>query len=260
MAKRAMSSEKASFVKRKGHERERIFVKLIGVNSEYKNNRQAKKDVVDDNGDAHSLKGGQYWQIFLYRYNRINNDPGFKVMNGIGQLIIKCMECFPDNFEEYQKDKAKSKNKLKEPMEEIKNKLLHKDKLEAFLSKSLFNSGEVQYLTIFDEEENIHIFYNLDVVRILKEKLDVVNSKARNVNQFDNQKVVFYVNKICVGEIEMRNDSKQHYREIKFRLHGYKILNYLKEYINDVQKPTTINGIANEKITLYGQAIKKFKR
>lgn len=260
MAKRAMSSEKASFVKLKGHERERIFAKLIGVNSEYKNNRQAKKDVIDHNGDAHSLKGGQYWQIFLYSYNRIDSDPGFKAMNGIGQLILKCMECFPDNFEEYQNNKIESKNNLKKPMEEIKDKLLNKDRLEAFLSKSLFNSGEVQYLTIFDEEENIHIFYSFDVIKALKEQLEVVNSKARSINQFDNQKVVFYLNKICVGEIEMRNDSKQHYREIKFRLHGYKILNYLKEYINDAQKPTTINGIANEKITLYGKAIKKFKR
>ena len=74
MAKRAMSSEQASKVKLKGHAREREFAKLIGLDDEYKNDKKAKKDVIDFNGDGHSVKSGAWWQIFLYSANRIKSD------------------------------------------------------------------------------------------------------------------------------------------------------------------------------------------
>ena len=53
-----MSSEAAAFVKQKGHEREREFAHLIGLDESYKNDKKAKKDVIDFNGDGHSVKGG----------------------------------------------------------------------------------------------------------------------------------------------------------------------------------------------------------
>lgn len=66
MAKRAMSHEKASAVKLSGHAKEKEFAKLIGLNDEYKNDKKAKKDVIDFNGDAHSVKSGaKKWQVFF---------------------------------------------------------------------------------------------------------------------------------------------------------------------------------------------------
>jgi hypothetical protein len=37
--------------------------------------------------------------------------------------------------------------------------------------------------------------------------------------QYDDQKVVFKFEGKTIGEIEMRNDSEVHYREVKFWLH-----------------------------------------
>ena len=54
--KRAMSSEKARNVRAKGHKDAKSFAKLIGLNDDYQNDHQAKKDVIDQNGDAHSVK------------------------------------------------------------------------------------------------------------------------------------------------------------------------------------------------------------
>jgi len=46
------------------------------------------------------------------------------------------------------------------------------------------------------------------------------NSQARNNTQISNQKVVFKVDNKTYGEIEMRNDSEIHYREVKFWLNN----------------------------------------
>ena len=46
MKKKAMSSEKASYVKRKGHEDSREFAELLGIGKEFKNDLKAKKDVL----------------------------------------------------------------------------------------------------------------------------------------------------------------------------------------------------------------------
>jgi hypothetical protein len=51
----------------------------------------------------------------------------------------------------------------------------------------------------------------------------------------------------------MRNDSYIHYREIKFWLDKNKTFNLLKENIKDKFR-------LNEKIYLYGKAIKKLKK
>ncbi len=83
-----MSSEKASFVKRKGHEDAQQFSKYLGIGKEYKSNPQAKKDVIDLEGHSHSIKSDQKnWQIFLFGKKRFENDFTFRVMNGISDLF-----------------------------------------------------------------------------------------------------------------------------------------------------------------------------
>ena len=68
--KKAMSSKHASQVKIDGHKNEKCFASLINgkVNQA---NTQKKKDVIDVRGEYHSVKGGMWWQIFLYGIKRL---------------------------------------------------------------------------------------------------------------------------------------------------------------------------------------------
>ncbi|RKZ29141.1 hypothetical protein DRQ29_00650, partial [bacterium] len=90
--KKAMTSEQARNVRKKGHDDAKEFARLIGLPSDYQNDPQAKKDVVDLAGDAHSVKSGtKKWQIFLYAHSRFEKDKIFKRLNGLGQLMMNCL-------------------------------------------------------------------------------------------------------------------------------------------------------------------------
>lgn len=56
--KKAMTSEQAISVRQAGHDDAKEFAHLIGRSSDYQNDTQAKKDVIDLAGDAHSVKSG----------------------------------------------------------------------------------------------------------------------------------------------------------------------------------------------------------
>ncbi|MDI6733301.1 MAG: hypothetical protein QME51_08920 [Planctomycetota bacterium] len=251
--KRAMSSEKASFVKRQGHLDAREFAKLIGLRDDYRNDFTAKKDVIDKSGDSYSVKSGEKkWQIFLYGKTRFEQDYSFRAMNGIGQLLLECIECFPDSFSKYQKSKKLYKDKLQRPMTELCNKLKNKSRISAFIDKAMFNSGEVNYLVI-KQEGKFYVYWSRDIVNILSENMIAENSQARTAGQEPNQKVVFKINNKTVGEIEMRNDSNVHYRQVKFWLNKKQIVALLFNEITEVKKH-------NDKVLVYGTAIKKFWR
>ena len=261
MAKRAMSHEKASAVKLSGHAKEKEFAKLIGLNDEYKNDKKAKKDVIDFNGDAHSVKSGaKKWQVFLYGANRLANDYGFLAMNGMGQLLKNCLDVFPANRNEYEKNKAYYKELLQKPMIELKEKLQSENRRKAFLSKAFFNGGEVQYLTIFSTFDYVvRVFFYEDVVDILAANTAVENSQARRKDQSDNQKVVFKCDNATLGEIELRNDSDVHYKEIKFWVSAPKMIELLTKSVDTFGTPKYINGVENKRVMLFGNALKKFK-
>jgi hypothetical protein len=89
-----------------------------------------------------------------------------------------------------------------------------------------------------------------EVVDALTENFAVENSKARQRGQFDDQKVVFKVLCKTCGEIEMRNDSEIHYREVKFWLDKKLTFDLLTSQI-------TRKRNLSERITLYGKAINK---
>ncbi|MEM4313626.1 MAG: hypothetical protein QXH95_06195 [Thermoplasmata archaeon] len=250
--KRAMTSEKASYVKLKGHQDAREFAEAIGIGKEFMSEPQAKKDVIDSKGYSYSVKSGEKkWQIFLYSKSRFETDFTFQGMNGLGSLFLKCIDVFPLNRNEYLKDKLKYKNKLSPIMRDIKERLSKKNLLEAFLDKSLFNSGEVNFFVI-KQENAFHIFLNKDVVKTFSRNISVENSIARRKDQVDAQKVVFKFQNKTIGEIEMRNDSEIHYRELKFWLDKKLSFQLLSSEI----KP---NKILNTKIILYGGAIRKLR-
>jgi hypothetical protein len=258
--KRAMSSDQAREVRAKGHADAREFALLIGLPSDYKNDLKAKKDVIDHNGDAHSVKSGnEWWQIFLYSFNRIKTDYAFAAMNGIGQLIEKCLNCFPQDRSDYLADKERYKEALETPMKEISDKLQDKKRLAAFLAKSFFNGNEVQFLTI-KHNNKYHVFYSKNVIDTLCENFTIANSIAQKPDQFNNQKVLFKIEGKNAGELEVRTDSGKHYRQIKFRLNKLKILTLLQLAIASKDEPICINGAdAKNKLIRYGDAIKKFR-
>ena len=117
----------------------------------------------------------------------------------------------------------------------------------------MFNGGEVNYLVIKNMHGKFHVYWSRDIVNILSDNMIVENSQARNVGQESNQKVVFKINNKNVGEIEMRNDSEVHYRQVKFWLNKKLIVALLFNEITDVKK-------YNDKVLVYGTAIKKFWR
>ena len=251
--KKAMTSEKASYVKRKGHADAKEFAELLGIGKEYKSEPQAKKDVIDSEGNSYSVKSGEKkWQIFLYGKTRFEKDYTFRGMNGLGDLLLRCIDSFPEKRDEYIRDKDKYKRELQEPMRKLCERLKEKRLLAAFIDKGMFNSGEVNFLVI-KKEGIFHVFWGKEVVEILINNYVVENSKARVKNQFDDQKVIFKVEGITHGEIEMRNDSEIHYREIKFWMSKKLTFNLLQSQIRKSQ-------YINNKIIVYGDAIRKLSR
>ena len=96
--------------------------------------------------------------------------------------------------------------------------------LFSFLSKSIFNAGEVEYLTVkiypneFENcKEGYYIFFRDDVLDVFTKKIEVVNSKAKNKNELNDLKVIFKIDNKNFSEIEIRTDQKN-YKRFMFRM------------------------------------------
>ncbi len=242
-----MSSEKASEVKREGHAAESEFAKIIDGKI-YSSGR--KKDVVDKKGDLHSVKSGdQKWQIFLFGGARFQKEIDFQASD----LLLECIKCFPIKREDYLKNKVIFKKRLSKKMNALKKYLCSGRNKLIFFKKSFLNNGEVDYITV-KEGRIFHVFDGEEVINLLDHATEVVNSTARRIDQFDNQKVVFKLKGAeTLGEVEMRNDSDIHYRELKFWVSRPKMLSLLIENIFPLKK------CFNNRIFVYGKATKKFK-
>jgi len=252
--RRAMTTKNARRVKLAGHAAEQEFASLIG-GMVYPGSR--KKDVIDKQGNIHSVKSGdQKWQIFLYGKNRFQISIGF-----LGApFFLSCIESFPEKRNEYAKNKDKFKSRPQKPMRELKdflsdkeNKIFfHENKL-IFLLEALFHSSEVDYFTV-KEESLFHIFDAEEVIKTINSSVVLANSKAGQEGQMDDQKVIFKLTDadITIGEIEMRNDSNVHYRQVKFLMDREKTLQLLKQKIDHGKNKS-------DKIITYGKATAKFK-
>lgn len=250
--KRSLSTEDARWVRQKGYNDALEFALAIGLPRDYKNDPQAKKDVIDKSGDAHSVKSGEKkWQIFLYRLSRFESDDAFVAMNGIGALLADCIKSFPESFQEYQQNKTEAKERLRVPMRKLAERLQGRSLLKAFLAKSLFNGNEVNYLTV-KQDGIFHVFLNRDVVGLLGKELEVCNSRAISMGNMPEQKVLFRYAGINVGELEMRNDSEIHYREVRF--------NMIKPRVVKLLFGLPMTHKFNKKVLVYGRASKTFGR
>ena len=253
--RRASTSDQARAYRKAGHDNALRFALELGLGEDYKNDLQAKKDVIDPSGDAHSVKSGyKNWQLFLYGRNRFLTDDGFLALNGIGELLVHCIDAFPPSFEEYKKNPSAAKERLKTPMRELKDRFQRKALLRGFLMKSIFNGGEVNYLTIL--YENIfHVFLNTEVVQLMGECFEVVNSKAKKSGDFDDQKVLFRYEGQNVGELEMRNDSPVHYQEVRFNM---RIQPAIKLLFDNVPFMKMLDD--SDIVAIYGRAARRFGR
>lgn len=251
--RRAMTSEKARRVKSAGHEAEKEFADLV-VGQIYLGTR--KKDVIDAQNNIHSIKSGEKkWQIFLYGKKRFEDSIGFLGAS----FFVDCIESFPEARENYLKDKIKYKSSLQHKMCVLKDFLtntnpifLHSNKL-IFLKEAIFHSSEVDYFTV-KENDLFHVFDANEVIKTIDDSTIVANSKAIQSDQMDDQKIIFklFDKNITIGEIEMRNDSEVHYRQVKFWMDREKTLALLKDKIKPVKEKS-------KRIITYGKAITKFK-
>ena len=246
---RASKPEQARNVRQQGHANALAFALAIGMQADYRNDPQAKKDVIDPSGDSHSLKSGKKkWQIFLYGRGRFENDDGFQALNGVGELLIHCIDTFPPEFDDYRRNPNPSKQRLRTPMRELKDRFQRKALLRAFLMKSIFNGGEVNYLTVLHEDQ-YHVFLNSDVVRLMGDAFEVTNSGSQGDNP-PEQKVLFRHNGRNVGELEMRNDGLRHYQQVRFNMHIPQAVSLLLTI-----EPSQA---FNEQVMVYGAAIRRF--
>ena len=197
--------------------------------------------------------GKKRWQIFLYSKSRFQTDDAFQSMNGVGQLLIKCLDIYPNTFDEYIKNKKKYKEFLRKPMKELCEKFNEKGILRTFLNKSIFNGGEVNYWTI-KHNNKFHVFFNKDVIDTFSQFFQISNSIYRKPGDTPEQKVLFKYKGKNLGELEVRNsDKKNHYREILFVMNKQKVLDLLFEKIK-------FSNHFNDKVLLYVKANKKFKK
>ena len=253
MKKRAMSSSHASYVKREGHQREHVFAELIGgeVNAGAQTD---KKDVIDSKHQVYSVKGGTWWQIFLYSKGRFETNTIFRTIGRIADLMVKCIDVFPDDRSMYLRDKERYKSAIQEPMRQLAQEFDDPRVKQSFLDKALFNAGEVNFLAVQPPRRDIfYVFHQEDVVDVLSRELKVGNSKARNPQQRDCQKVVFRTS-VNVGEIEIRTDSKQHYKQAKCRFNAELISGLLLDHVET--KTRGVQESINKKVIPRGKAVK----
>ena len=243
--------DEARRVRARGYANALAFAHTIGMPEDYRNDDTAKKDVIDPSGDAHSVKSGlKKWQIFLYGRSRFETDDGFQALNGVGELLIHCLDTMPDIYDAYLQDKNAARRRLQTPMRELKDRFQRKALLRAFLMKSIFNGGEVNYLTVL-HEERYHVFLNTEVVQLLGERFEVVNSVAGGPDSPPDQKVLFRVEGVNVGELEMRTD-RQNYQKVRFNMIVPKVMDLLLTI-----EPTEDY---NDQVVKHGQAIRRFGR
>jgi len=246
--KKAMSSEKASFVKKEGHSNEDDFAPLIGGE---KIKGTGKADV-QKNGYKFSLKKiCSRIQFALYgkdSKNWIKTSPS----------AVKCktiLSIYPDSFAEYQENKTHYKSLLREKMIDLKDHLSVKANLREYLSLVITKSGDIDYIVMKDETRHF-IFDASETIDAVVSKAVVVNSKARKAGDTPEQKVLITIPKgkgfANLIELETRNSSEGHYAEFLCVCNRDRLFELLTKSITDEQ-------IFNENLVVRGKAIKEFE-
>ena len=280
--RRAPGSDISREKKLGGHKNESVYAALIGGSTI---SGTGKGDVKDRSGLLHSVKSGKKWQVFLYRYDRIEKSKYLGELKSCldafttdyGRYVgdrIKCIELKEFLVEEEGREAVsrmhndvikkklgpneyvKAKERLAAATRSVCQKLQDKEFLEQFLAEALFNGSEVSYLAVKDAN-SFKVFSRRDVLRVLADEISPANSRAGHVPEdynVDGQKVLLRYSKgdkeKNIVEIEIRNDSEQHYREVRFNMYSRDFLALLLGESAALESRKLRDGVI-----LYGTAI-----
>ena len=285
--RRAPSSFISREKKISGHLRESDYATLINGHAI---SGVQKGDVRDKLGKLHSVKSGKKWQVFLYSYQRISESVNLKILKSCLDSFTtdsqkyfedrtKCIAFKEDYARENGRDRAKnlsneivakalgvneyinSKTKLATHTLKVKEQLKDKNKLRQFLNEALFNNNEVDFLSVKDttylQDNKFRVFFREDILDILSQRLYPEVSKAGNVPEDFNveaQKTLLCYKKNGksknIVEIEIRNDSDIHYRQVRFNMYSKDVLSLLLDASIKLSSKKL-----NDEVVLYGRAI-----
>jgi len=260
---RGSSSEQAREYKAAGHANEAAFSKLISGRTEGLP-PQGKTDCVGPDGETYSIKKkAKKWQIFLYGLERLSADPGFLRLTKLGLDLSKMLRVFPADYADYARDKEKAKRSLRATLASdrsglnlealidligldnlyLKSKIqlaqvnsemaeaLKADQLrEAFFRQSLFNGQEVKSMALQDDTGFL-IFKADKVVDSFTKSVSVHKSGTGGHSDdlsIAGQKVIMKAPTNLV-ELEVRNDSNLHFRQLRFNMNRDLAVRILKD-------------------------------
>ncbi len=287
--RRAPSSYISSLKKLSGHKEEEIFAELIG--GDVIKGTQ-KTDVIDSMGKHYSVKSGKKWQIFLYSYDRISKCRYLKILKSCLDAFspdyelykkdrTKCIEFKENYIQLHGRDATKelpnedivnvlgtneyieAKELLSFATEDVCESLNNKSELRQFLSEAFFNIDEVDFLvvkdTTFENDGLFKVFSRDESLDILSEHLSPSVSKAGRVPEDYNvsgQKTLLRYqlkNKPKnIVEVEIRNDSSTHYRQVRFNAYSKDTLYLLLSNLSPFQY--------SESIVTYGLVTNYFRK
>jgi len=154
-----------------------------------------------------------------------------------------------------------AKERLAAATRNVCQSLYEKEFLKNFLDEAIFNINEVQYLAIRDDtylqDKIFKVFARDDVLKILSSRLFPAVSRAGYVPEdynVDGQKTLLKYSKEGgkeknIVELEVRNDSAAHYRQLRFNMYSHDALSILIDTLG----PTPQRKIKNQ-IWFYGKA------
>lgn len=224
-----MSSEKASRIKKRGHNKEHLFASLI-KGEVIKGTK--KSDVQDKNGTNYSVKGGSEiqkkegrdgrWQIFMYKKSRFVDEADFPSRD----KFISILEKHPETYEQYTQNKKYVKQSYAPIIIDLAENLKNKAHCIQFFERSFFDKS-IDYLVIYDDE----IFVVIDKMEFWNTILDNVEITTNKTNY----KVVFRT-EVLLGEIEVRTTNDGKYPCILFTMRKRPVMNLLFGKIKNHKK------------------------
>jgi hypothetical protein len=247
--KKAMSSEKASIVKKAGHFNETEFASLIGGQVIP---GQGKADVVK-NGINFSLKKiCKRIQVALYS----RNSKHWAESSQSAMMCKDILTIYPESFDDYKNNKDHFKALLREKMVAFKDHLCDPVNLKEYLGLVFTNSGEVQYIVMKDGT-NQYIFDSTEAIDTIVKCAQVVNSKARKAGDTPEQKALVIIPKgkghRNLIELEIRNSSNGHYAEFLCVCNRDQLFELLTTSITE-------EAIFKDNLVVRGKAIQDFQR
>ena len=250
--KKAMSSEKASVVKKAGHSNEDDFAALIG-GSVVKGH--TKPDVVKNEIGFSLKKVCKRIQFALYSRNSAN----WAHDSASAKICKDLLTIYPPTFEEYNTNKQHTKQQLRTKMLLLKEHLAtNPENLREYLSLVMTNHGEVEYLVMRNLDDKQYIFNANEAIDVIVKNAIVTNSQSRKPGDTPEQKTLItipnqkeskYVNLL---ELETRNSSAGHYAEFLCVCNRDPLFELLVKHITEEQ-------VFKDNMVVRGAAIEKFE-